>query len=143
MFYLTNAGRIGVWGYSILLASIVATVCIESKIYHHKTRFYEHAVCLGETWSAWTDSRPTVSDVLLTPTFPAFSLFKPGNSLLRVMKNCTQPNPSFSQRAQCFINLVSHYQSKSDGCRLTGQSALFFANECDMGFIPREVTPQG
>ena len=129
--------------YSILLASIVATVCIDSKGYHHKTRFYEHSVCLGETWSAWTDSRPTASDVLLTPTFPAFSLFKPGNSLVDVMKNCTQPNSSFFQRAECFLNLVSHFQSKSDGCRLTGHSALFFANECDIGFTPQEAISQG
>ena len=47
------------------------------------------------------------------------------------------------QRAQCFLDLVSHFQSKSDGCRLTGHSALFFANECDIGFTPQEAISQG
>lgn len=61
---------------------------------------------------------------------------------MSVMKNCTQPKSSFLQRAQCFRNLVSHFQSKSDGCRPTGHSALFFANECDIGFTPQVVIPQ-
>jgi len=59
------------------------------------------------------------------------------------MKNCTQPNSSFFQRAECFLNLVSHFQSKSDGCRLTGHSALSFANECDIGFTPQVAISQG